>query len=204
MAAKKQVKPHYNVSMGDSGCLSLGVVIPMTEASLKELMAKCQEQLDYLEQTRQWAKEAEERRKAERIKIKTKTPQFQFLGGIAEYGRDSRGEYVDIYLSDYNLAKVKKISPLSPLRWVNGINLALAPGSGSGRVCIGDYSFKVTYAWGGRSWPTDSSRRSCYTVRLFEPNIWDKFKKLGAMINQHECKGSGGCYIARIETDYLK
>lgn len=85
-----------------------------------------------------------------------------FLEGIDRIG-DAEA---DIYLSDYLLEKVEKITPLSPLRWVE-LNGTIRPGFGEGKVTINNHDFTVRYAWGGRSKP-NGGHDDCtgYTVRL--------------------------------------
>ena len=82
-------------------------------------------------------------------------------------GFDSSGApegFRDIYVSNYNLDKVGKVSDL---RWVYLVDGHLAPGSGSGTFIIGESEFKVTYAWGGRNAPNGGyNERTSYTVRI--------------------------------------
>lgn len=125
------------------------------------------------------------------MKSAEETPQLQFLEMIDPLngGRDYRGtEYCDIYLSDYNHKKVKKMK-LSPTRWVKGVNLRLWPGSGSGKIIIGGEKFAVAYAWGGRnkpSWETTGDRTS-YTVRLEGTGVRARILKVRDAILMDEC-----------------
>jgi hypothetical protein len=106
------------------------------------------------------------------------TSQLQFLQSFDELADD----HCDLHLSEYNLAKVRKIKKLSPLRWVKGTNLMLKPGAGSGQITIGSETFTVTYAWGGRSQPRNPSERTSHTTRITGPNLKERIHKLEQQI----------------------
>lgn len=102
------------------------------------------------------------------------TPQLQFLQDI-----EIQADHCDVGLSDYNFAKVRKLKKVSKLRWVQGTNLKLAPGSGSGTITIGKETFTVTYAWGGRNKPKGGNAdRTSYTVRLSGDKIAERLQAI--------------------------
>jgi hypothetical protein len=113
----------------------------------------------------------------------TPAPQLQFL----QYVDTIQDEYCDIHLSDYNHEGVKRLPKISRLRWVKGVKLALAPGSGSGRILIGKEAFKVVYAWGGRNRPHGAwNDRTCYTVRITGKDCAKRLRKLIEKIITYE------------------
>ena len=83
-------------------------------------------------------------------------------------GVDINGLHADLHLSDYNFEEVEKIEPLSQLRWVTLVDGNLWPGGGTGTLEMWKYTFRVTYAWGGRGKPhaKDWNDRSSYTTRI--------------------------------------
>ena len=130
------------------------------------------------------------------------TLQWQFLQNIDWWDRTN--DSFCIHLSDYNHRKVNKLKRISPVRWVTGHNLKLYPGFGSGKLTIGDFTFDVTYAWGGRSKPPAGwTDRSSYTVKVKGIDIRKRIQILVDQINQHEGAPSGGFSIKNIETDFL-
>ena len=127
------------------------------------------------------------------------TRQLQFLQSIECYSDECC-----VHLSDYSHRLVKQLKRISPLRWVTGHNLKLWPGHGSGQVTIGDFTFDVVYAWGGRGKPNGGwVDRTSYTTKLTGDQINLKMRKLIDQINQHEQQSGGVPWIMSIETDYL-
>jgi hypothetical protein len=123
------------------------------------------------------------------MKSPEETPQLQFLQSIDYGGKDHAGvEYQDIHLSDYNHEKVRQLPNVSQKRWVQGINLKLWPGSGSGQIVINGETFDVDYAWGGRNTPTYTSTgdRTSYTVRLKGEGVQARIAKVRDAIIQDE------------------
>jgi hypothetical protein len=106
------------------------------------------------------------------------TPQLQFLQNFDQV----TDEHADLHLSAYNLEKVRKLKKLSKLRWVQGTDLKLKPGTGSGTIKIGQETFKVTYAWGGREEPGQLVERTSYTVRVTGPDLQKRIAALKQQI----------------------